>query len=835
MKYLLNRYRQLVFGCSFASLLTTSALAQSISGQVTDEQNNPVPFANIFIKQLGSGASADNNGKYFLTIDPGFYTVVVSSVGFQPKTEEIIVKDKPIVKNFQIFSSSVQLDQIEINVRRRDPAYEIIQKVIDNKSKFLSQVQSSRSNVYLKASETVDEKKSERKQEEEPEELKNKDGAPPDPFEEARKKEEARLEKINLVEMQLTLNYQYPDRYKEERTAFKSFGTKEGLFIPLFDQTDFNFYHNLIYLKGISEIPLISPLSRTAILSYKYKLEQIIKEGEETVYKIKVTPRKTGDATGKGYLFINDSTWNINRVEFTIHRGALKFYDDFTIRQSYKKVDKDLWIPFRQEFDYQTKTSKRLFKGNTVLIYTDFENDYVFPPKFFGNEVSVATAEAYKRDTTYWRQVRPEPLTLDQQKVIRYRDSLEAVHKSKKYLDSMQAKFNRVTVGEILYGGVGFRNESKKNYTYISPLIGLLDFAVIGGFRFGPYMGHFRRFENQRWIDMGGGVNIGVKNLDWQGGGFFRGKYDPFRQGEAGIRFGREFQSINSFDAYLNQLRISNYIRRDHVEVYHRIELFNGFYLTTDLKFSNRASVDEYDRTSIINEVVDEVDPIIFEGYQALISNIKLAYTPRQKYMREPDQKVVLGSLYPTVFFNHQKGWNGIFSSDIDFDFIDFGIKQNLQLGTLGNSRYTLAAGKFVNTRDLRYVDLKRFRQSDPYLYSDPMYSFQLLDTSLVATNWYIEGHFIHHFNGAMINNIPLVKKLKLRTVAGAGFMWIKESNFRHEEVFGGVERVFKLGARRRLKLGFYGVLSQSNFLKPTADWKISVDLIDTWKRDWSY
>ena len=86
-----------------------------------------------------------------------------------------------------------------------------------------------------------------------------------------------------------------------------------------------------------------------------------------------------------------------------------------------------------------------------------------------------------------------------------------------------------------------------------------------------------------------------------------------------------------------------------------------------------------------------------------------------------------------------------------------------------------------------------------------------------------------------MINNIPLVKKLKISTVAGAGFMWIKESNFRHEEIFGGIERIFKLGARRRLKIGLYGVLGQSNYFAPKTNWKISFDIIDTWKRDWSY
>lgn len=226
---------------------------------------------------------------------------------------------------------------------------------------------------------------------------------------------------------------------------------------------------------------------------------------------------------------------------------------------------------------------------------------------------------------------------------------------------------------------------------------------------------------------------------------------------------------------------------------------------------------------------------MIFQDYNALISNIKISYTPMQRYMTEPNQKVVLGSKYPTFSLTHKKGWDAKYISDIDFDYLELSMEQDLQLGTLGNSKYNLKGGKFVNSRDLRFVDIKRFRQSDPYLYSNPLHSFQLLDTALVSTGLFLEAHYIHHFNGAMINNLPLIKKLKIRTLAGAGAMWIQESNFRHQEVFAGVERIFKVGARRRLRVGLFGVLSQSNVDLPKSGFKISFDIIDTWKRDWSY
>lgn len=833
MRQYLDCSKRSLIICSILLSITSGLFAQHISGHVYDENNNPVPYANLFIKELSVGVSADDKGSYYLTIDPGVYNLVISSIGFHPQTAQVIVKDKPVIKNFFLKPSSVELNEIEIKVRRRDPAYEIIQFVIDNKEKHLSQLKSYKTNIYLRAGETVDVKKK-REPEEEAEELKK--GEPPiDPVEAARKKEEARLQKINLVEMQLILNYQFPDQYKEERTAFKSYGTREGLFIPLFSQADFNFYHNLVDLKGIAEVPLISPFSRVSILSYRFKLEETLKEGDNIVYKIKVTPRKTGDATCRGYVFINDSTWNINRLELTMNKGGLKFYDDFTIKQNYQEVTNGVWMPYRQEFTYTTKFGAKVFKGNTVLVYSDFQKDYAFPPRFFGNEVSVITKEAYERDTTYWNTNRPEPLSADQQKVVAYRDSIEAAHKSKAYIDSIQTKYNKITFGEILYHGIGFRNDAKKLNIWLPSLANLINFEIIGGFRIGPSGGFSRTFQNGRMINSFNYVSVGIKNRDVNGYSSIWTRYNPYRMGDASFRIGRSFHSINSFDAYLNQLSISNYILHQHVDMFHRIELVNGFYVSTELSYNDRKSLKDYDNTSILNEIIEEDDPIVFEDYQAFITHLRIAYVPGQKYMTEPNRKVVLGSKYPTFIFNHRKGWDHLLTSDIDFDYIDFTVDHNLMLGTLGNSRYTFTAGKFVNKRDLRYVDVKRFRQSDPFLYSNPLYSFQLLDTSLFATDWFLEGHYIHHFNGALINNIPIIKKMKLRTVAGAGFMWIKENNYRHEEIFGGLERVFKLGARRRLKLGFYGVLSQSNFASPKADWKISFDLIDTWKREWSY
>lgn len=815
-------------------LIGPALYAQSISGTVTNEQNEPVPFVNIYVRQLDTGTSTNAQGKYYLRLTPGIYDLVLSSVGYQSLLVKVAVKDKPTVRNYQLKTDDQELEEVVIKASKRDPAYDIIQHAIDHRDDFYQSLGSFKSQVYTKATELVEQEK---KKEKKVEVTVSSAGADPfdDPFEDNSTKDD-KYKNINMVEIKSMLNYQAPDNYKEERTGYKLYGSKAGLYLPNFSETDFNFYQNLVEMRGLSITPMISPLSKTSILAYKFKLEKELKEAGQTVYKIKVIPRKSGNSTFEGHIYINDSLWNINRLDLTIEKGGLKFYDKLTIRQNYNQLEDGSWVPYRLEFDYFTKAGKRKsFEGNTLIYYTNMQKDVVFPPKFFGNEVAVTTKEAYERDSTYWNEERPEKLTDQEEKVVSYRDSIDMAHKDQHYLDSIEAKYNKVTVGEVLYHGVGYRNTAKKSDLYFGSLLSLVEFEVIGGWRLGPYISYFKRWESGRLLYTAGSFNIGLKNKDLQGGyrTFFR--YNPYKLGDIQVGFGRSFYSINSFDAYLNQLKISNYILHDYLNLYHRIELFNGFYVSARADYSKRQSVADYDSRTFINEVIDETDALEFEDYEALITETRLSYTPMQKYMREPNRKIVLGSKFPTFSVGHKKGWNKLFGSDINFDYLDFSIEQDVLLGIFGSSKYKASVGKFVNTKDLRYVDLKRFRQSDPYLYSDPLNSFQLLDTALVATDVFFEFHHIHHFNGALINNIPLVKKLRFSVVAGVGAMWVKQSNYRHQEIFAGVERVFKLGPRRRLRVGIYGVAADSNITPPTTDFKISFDLIDTWKRNWSY
>lgn len=835
----MNQVRFLLFGLLFlSSLLGTDLLAQQLRGTVLDEYGEPVPYANVFIRQLETGTSTDEVGAFSYNFPvAGEYDLVFSSVGYESQSVHLVITDGEQEIVARLPSSSVELNEIMVRASGKNVAYEIIRQAIERKKANQAEVGSYRARVYVKATEEIESTSEEPEAQKKPDDLLTDDGTPVDPFAAEEQARKELLASLNMVEMEVWLNYQYPKQYKEERTAYQEFGSTAGLFLPNLGETDFNFYRNLVRLDGISDVPVISPLSATAILSYKYKLLASEEENGVLVHKIEVIPRKKGNATVAGYLYINEGTWEINRLDLELPEGGLKAFDALRLIQNYRQIRDSLWVPGRQEFRYETTQGKRkTFRGTTILSYSEYQPDYEFPDKFFGNEIAVTTREAYQRDSSYWQQSRTEKLNAEEQKMVYVRDSIDAVVNSPEYQDSIQALYNRVSLLEVAWEGIGIRNNAQKTHTYIGSLATLVDFDVVSGFRLGPYLSHFKRFDNGKVISNSGTVNIGLRNGDIQGNFSSWLRYDPYRLGDISLQGGRSFQSINQFDAYLNQLKPSNYILQDALRLGHRIELLNGLYIESSFGITNRASIKNYDSGSFLDDIVeDDGQTLDFEDYQAFISTNTLAYTPGQRYMTEPNRKIVLGSNFPTFSLTHRKGWQNVLSSDIDFDYLEFAIEQDIIFGMFGNSKYRAQVGQFVNTRDLRFVDWKRFREADPYLYSDPLRSFQALDTSLTTTDLHVEFHHIHHFNGALINNIPLLKKTDIRTVAGGGFLWLQENNFRHQEAFVGLERVFKLGARRRLRVGLYGVLADSNQGAPTTSYKISFDLIDTWKRDWSF
>src|SRR2546423_6115082 len=103
MRKILSLLAVLMLFCAF-----TYAQNRTITGKVTDEKGDPIPFATITVKGTKSGTSADANGNF--SINPkSSGTLVVSSTGFQPKEVSIHGQNQVII---QLSGASRTIDEV---------------------------------------------------------------------------------------------------------------------------------------------------------------------------------------------------------------------------------------------------------------------------------------------------------------------------------------------------------------------------------------------------------------------------------------------------------------------------------------------------------------------------------------------------------------------------------------------------------------------------------------------------------------------------------------------------------------------------------------------------
>ena len=157
-----------------------------------------------------------------------------------------------------------------------------------------------------------------------------------------------------------------------------------------------------------------------------------------------------------------------------------------------------------------------------------------------------------------------------------------------------------------------------------------------------------------------------------------------------------------------------------------------------------------------------------------------------------------------------------------------------MKIGTLGTTAYHITAANFLSSKNLQWADFKFQRRSDPIWFSNPLYSFQGLDTLLPSKDLFAEFHFIHHDNGALINKIPFMKKTGISLAIGGGVMFVKEYKWQHYELFGGLERNFKF-SKRRLRIGLYATIADGNKIDPTVSYKFSFAILDDRDMKWNF
>lgn len=768
--------------------------ATMITGKVIDENRQPVPFASVYIMGTTTGTTTNIEGSYSLDLKPGTYELVFKFIGYKQHTENLQVGTQRIELNVQLVPELVNLKEVTIKAGE-DPAYEVIRQAQKKRKFYLQQVEAFSCDVYIKGVQRITKY---------PSKVMGIDV-------EAEMDVDTTSGIVYLSESVSKFNFKRPDKIREEMISSKVSGDNKAFSYNQASEMLFNFYENVIEVEGLSERGFISPIAGTAMLSYKYKMLGTIFENGQLINKIQVIPIRKTDPVFSGIIYIVEGSWRIHSVDLMLTRDAqIDFVDTLLINQVHLPVEKEVWMPFSNKFTFSFSFLGIKGNGMYVGVNSNYLIDPDFPKGYFTGEVMKVTDDANKKDSSYWQDTRPVPLTLEEENDYRKRDSLQRIRESKPYLDSLDKKYNKFEASDLLFG-YSWQNRYKKVWIYTSPLIQNIRYNTVQGWNAGITLGYNRSFEKTKRFfssSIEGGYGFGDKKPF--GGVNISYNYKPVKFANIDFRWASTVEQVNRREpisalvntiyTLLDEQNFMKLFRNTFTGVTHRIELVNGLMLTTTAEYSDRTPlinrsfekfIDKKDREFTSNNPLDPArDTYLFSRNQSFDVTVNLRIRFKQRYYTRPNEKFILGSKYPALNISYRRAIPGVFGSDTDFDRIKISIDDKLNLKMLGNSQYMLSAGKHFSTKKMTFVDHYHFLGNQT-LWSDfKLERYNLLDYYNYSTRGYfIEGHFQHNFAGFILNKIPLIRKLKLQEIAG--FHYLSSSTIgQYAELSVGLQRL---------------------------------------------
>jgi hypothetical protein len=106
---LLSLVMRTLFLVLFIVCRSLSLNAAKVTGTVTNQNGEPLPYSSITVKGSKEAASANSEGVYFLQLPAGTYTIICRHVGFERQEKTISIKEDEVQLNFVLKEQSVSL------------------------------------------------------------------------------------------------------------------------------------------------------------------------------------------------------------------------------------------------------------------------------------------------------------------------------------------------------------------------------------------------------------------------------------------------------------------------------------------------------------------------------------------------------------------------------------------------------------------------------------------------------------------------------------------------------------------------------------------------------
>lgn len=562
---------------------------------------------------------------------------------------------------------------------------------------------------------------------------------------------------------------------------------------------DFNIYDNYIVLFNKA---FVSPVANFARTYYRFYLEDSTFIDNQWCYKLRFTPKRTGDMTFEGEMWIHDTTYAVKNIKASISPWAnINYVQALYLEHHFDQVEKEVWMLTEEKMIIDLKITKKTevygFYGRKYTSRRNFEINTAHPDDFYKSDNTVEFEEAAKtRDDAYWTAHRHVPLSTQEEGIDQMTDSLN------------NDPFFKFLKNATYMASTGYYPLGKIEIGSIHSLIAV---NPVEKFRTGLAIRTSNAFS--RRFEIGGKLYYGFGDERFKYGAVIRYNITPKKRGlwtnyynydieQLGLSptaasVGSTFSSLlrtGPLDKLTFVSKVGSNLEKD---VGKDIILFGG----VEWKEYTALGLANYERYNA-NGVLERVSKI-----QTAEITARFRWAKDEEFIAGSFDRTSIRSKYPVFSLQGIFGVKGVFGSDYNYQKVEFSMEHIRTVGVLGRLRYQIVGGYIFGT--VAYPFLKVHEGSQSYwLYTN---SFNRLSFFEFISDRYVGALVEQHWEGLLFDRIPLIKKLQWRLVTTGRMTYGAISN-RHQEAmllpeftkkFGdtpyvelavGIENIFKVG-----------------------------------------
>ena len=775
-----------------------------IKGQIIDENNRPITYANIQVQGTDETTTTDYNGEFNFEIraTTNLPVLLIEAVGF--KNKRFVFDQKTRIKGLKItlVSNSKLLKTIVID-KSKNFANEVIKKANKRKDYYDRLIDNYSVNIYHKSVGQLD--------------------SVPKNIEllgiKVIKIENDSLKGIVFMsESVAKYEFKKPDLFKEEVLSSRVVGDKSKIDQNRNYSHQYNFYQDLIEIFGL-EKRFVSPIADGSMFIYKYKYLTEFYDGNDLVYVIKVEPRNLSEAAFSGNIFIRDKTFDIHSLDLYLTKRTGISMDTVRFIIQNKLINDSISLPKTAHIEAKDKFLNIKMTRRMDAKYYNYEVNKVFPKKYFDKQVYRVQEGVNKKDSVYWKENR---------KIILSDKEMDFENRRKKMLDTMKIGGNKDTVRSksstisnffqnLFLSGYSYQYKNKSTFSiesalskiryntvegfsktilakYYKPIFDSIDSTLIKshtfqnphryGFASKKYFGaldyQFDNYSNQQTFNVTLGDFIFQYNANDPIDPFVNGLYSLVDKRNYMKLYGKQFVKF----IFSDQLLSGPFVKLS-AEFAHRYALQNHDSLTWIKKTSHFTS------NNPLNPFNDQLS---FVDNNILKLSFSGSYKIGERYEIIFKQRNSLGSKYPRINWLIEQGIGNTFN----YTQFELSLDQTIRLGYWGKFSFDFHGGTFLNKKEMNFIDYKHFNGNQTLFLKNGINAasnanfnyFNALNYYDFSTNdSYLELHVQHRFLGVLLNKIPLIKRLNFSELVGINAVYTS-NNRKYQEIYFGIENI---------------------------------------------